>query len=327
MVTLLRKEQMSTVDSLRTGLKWTRAISSYLAWARGETARGSGRVQAGDINIFYKWFGYGEPLLLLHGGFTLIEGWVAQIPALSSSNLLIAMDSRGHGRTTLGTAGLTYRQMGRDAAALLDILHTGPVTVVGASDGGNAALGLAVQRPDLVKGLVLMGTSLNLENCIADKRATTEEFLSPWSPELISLSWIRGLSNPEKDSRNRFIDQMRKLWTEPSDVRLEDLSAVKAPTLIIAGDRDEFIAMPGDPLAVFQELRDAIPGARMTVITDGSHGLNIERAATVNCLIKDFISEPYGKVAPEIVPPPPPSRSIAARFASLVSTFARDINR
>lgn len=318
---------MPLIDSLRTGLKWTGAIGSYLAWARGATARGSGRVQAGDINIYYKWFGYGEPLLLMHGGFTVIEGWVAQIPLLSRSNLLIAMDSRGHGRTTLGTAGLTYRQMGRDAAALLDILHSGPVTVVGSSDGGNAALGLAVERPDLVKGLVLMGTSLNLENCIADKRATTEEFLSPWSPELLGLTSIRELINPEPNSRKRFVEQMRKLWTEPSDVRLEDLSAVQAPTLIIAGDSDEFLALPGDPLAVFEELRGAIPGAQMTVIPGGSHGLNIDQAPTVNRLIKEFVSDPYGEVAPLVVPPPRSSRSIVARFASLMSTLARETNR
>ena len=78
---------------------------------------------------------------------------------------------------------------------------------------------------------------------------------------------------------------------------------------------------------MFQELHDAIPGAKMTVVPGGSHGLNIERAATVNRLIRDFISEPYGKVAPEIAPPPPPSRSIAARFASLLSTCAREMNR
>jgi len=318
---------MSVIDSLRTGLKWTGAIASYLAWARGETARGSGRVQAGDINIYFKWFGAGEPVLLMHGGFTVLEGWVAQIPYLSRGNTLIAMDSRGHGRTTLGTAGLTYGQMGRDAAALLDILHVGPVTVVGSSDGGNAALGLAVERPDLVKGLVLMGASLNLENCIADKRAATERFLSPWSLELMGLMSIRQIINPERDSRKRFMGQMRKMWTEPSDVRLEDLSAVDAPTLIIAGDDDEFLALPGDPLAVFEELRDSMPGAQMTVIPHGSHGLNIEQAPTINKLIRDFISEPYGEVAPPVVPLPGPSRSIAARFASLISTFTRDTNR
>ena len=318
---------MSTSDSLRTGIKWTGAILSYLAWTRGETAKGSGRVQAGDINIYYKWFGHGEPLLLLHGGFMVIEGWVAQIPALAGANLVIAMDSRGHGRTTLGTAGLGYRQMGLDAAALLDILHTGPVTVIGSSDGGNAALGLAVERPDLVRGLILMGTSLNLENCIADKWQTTEEFLRPSSPELITLTYLRELVNPEKGSRGRFVAQMRKMWREPSDVRLEDLSAVKAPTLIIAGDRDEFLAMPGDPLAIFEELRDVIPGAAMTVIPGGSHGLNIEQASTGNSLIKEFVSEPYGVVDRRVAIPPESSHSLAARFAAILSGLAHVPNR
>lgn len=109
------KSHMRTFDLLRTGLHWARATVSYLAWTRGETAKGSGRVQAGDINIFYKWFGFGEPILMLHGGFTAIEGWVAQIPELSRSYFLIGMDSRGHGRTTLGNAGLLrHRSPGAD---------------------------------------------------------------------------------------------------------------------------------------------------------------------------------------------------------------------
>lgn len=318
---------MSTIDSLRTGLHWARATASYLAWTRGETAKGSGRVQAGDINIFYKWFGFGEPVLMLHDGFTAIEGWVAQVPELSRSYLLIGMDSRGHGRTTLGTAGLTYRQLGRDAAALLDILNTGPVTVLGLSDGGNAALGLALERPDLVKGLVLMGTSLNLENGIADKRAAAESFLRNTSPELLFLRLVRDLMNPERGSWPRFLEQMRTLWMAPSDVTLDDISAIEAPALIIAGDKDEFLALPSDPLAIFEALRDAMPNAAMTVIPSGSHGLHIEYAKTVNRLILDFMRDPYGEFPPISFPAAEPSRSIAARLASLFSTFARDTNR
>ena len=318
---------MSILDSVEIGASWTKALASYAVWSRGQRTKGSGRVQAGDIDIYYKWFGRGEPILMLHGGFMVIEGFAAQIPSLSRSHLLIAMDSRGHGRTTLGTEPMTYSQLGRDAAALLDILQVKPVTVLGVSDGGNAALGLAVQRPDLVKGLVLMGTSLNLENRIADVEETTRSFLNPSSPELAITTALRSLINPERNSRTRFIEQMRRLWTEPSDVTLQDLSDVSAPTLIIAGDHDEFLSPPDDPLQVFEELRNAMPRARMTVIPGGHHGLTIEAAGTVNRLVLEFMADPYGEGVPEVDYAEESSRTMASRFASLLSTLAREMNR
>ncbi len=108
---------MKFIDSLNMGLALTRSLASYALWAAEERQRDtSGRGQVGDIDVYYRRYGAGEPVLLLHGGFMFAEAWAGQFPALSRHHLLIAPDSRGHGRTTLGTRELTYRQMAEDSA-------------------------------------------------------------------------------------------------------------------------------------------------------------------------------------------------------------------
>ena len=282
--------KMNTIGSLKASKPWVHALVSFTAWSFFTGCKGSGRVAAGDISIFYKRFGRGEPVLLLHGGFTIAEGWAAQIPALARGHMVVAMDSRGHGRTTLGTARLTYRQMGHDAASLVERLGIGPVHVIGSSDGGIAGLAMALERPDLVRSLVLFGTSFNTANYTEETNEVIERFLRPASPVLRGLLVMRRLLNPEPGTGRRFVDGMREMWTTLPDFSLEELGAISAPTLVVGGDRDEFLSLTEDPLEVFKETADAMPNAELAVIPGGTHTLNIDRAAKVNALILSFLA-------------------------------------
>jgi pimeloyl-ACP methyl ester carboxylesterase len=265
---------VNTIESLKVGRPWISALLTYAAFSRLTRSKGCGRLPAGDIDIYYKRFGCGEPVLLLHGGFMVSEGWAAQMPALARDHMVIAMDSRGHGRTTLGTAQLTYRQMGLDVANLIERLGVGPAHVIGSSDGGIAGLALALERPDLLRSLVLLGTS----------------FLSPRAPVLLGLRGLRRLMNPEPWTGRRFVASMRKLWTTLPDFTVEELGTICTPTLVIGCDKDEFLSLSDDPLEVFRETAAAMPNAELAVIPGGTHTVNINRPGVVNELILNFIA-------------------------------------
>jgi pimeloyl-ACP methyl ester carboxylesterase len=281
---------VNTIESLKVGRPWISALLTYAAFSRLTRSKGCGRLPAGDIDIYYKRFGCGEPVLLLHGGFMVSEGWAAQMPALARDHMVIAMDSRGHGRTNLGTAPLTYRQMGRDVANFIERLGVGPAHVIGSSDGGIAGLALALERPDLLRSLVLLGTSFNTSNYSREAMREIDRFLSPRAPVLLGLRGLRRLMNPEPWTGRRFVASMRKLWTTLPDFTVEELGTICTPTLVIGCDKDEFLSLSDDPLEVFRETAAAMPNAELAVIPGGTHTVNINRPGVVNELILNFIA-------------------------------------
>lgn len=281
---------MNFIQSLGMSYAMARSLSTYAFWILRTRPRDtSGRMEVGDISMFYRCYGAGDPVLMLHGGFMFAETWASQIPVLSRHYRVIAPDSRGHGRTTLGTRELTYRQMAEDCAELIEMLGRGPAHLVGSSDGGTTALALAMQRPELVRSLVLLGTPFNTSNYSPASWRSIDKFMRPVSPELISMRVVRRLLSAEPEQGAEFVRRMGKMWYELPDFTPEQLGLIEAPALVIAGDRDEFLSLWDDPLQVFRETVAAIPRAQLMVVPGGTHAVHEQRAREVNRLILDFL--------------------------------------
>ncbi|HEY5532293.1 MAG TPA: alpha/beta fold hydrolase [Candidatus Anoxymicrobiaceae bacterium] len=283
---------MNTVESLRMEAAWLRNLARFRIWAhRTRIPSTRGRVFTGDISIYYQACGSGEPVLFLHGGFSSGDSWAPQVMALAPKYRSIFMDSRGHGRTTLGRLGLSYEQMGRDAVALIEDLNAGPAHVVGWSDGGTTALAMALSRPDLLRSMTLLGTPFSIENYSRAAWLSIHSFLSPLSRELLFVRAMRRLTSPEPWDGAAFVRQMRRMWTQEPNYTTEDLSRIHIPTLVIACDSDEFLSTTEEPLGVFEATARALPSARMSVILGGNHSVSIERPDDVNHLILEFLDD------------------------------------
>jgi len=92
------------------------------------------------VNLYYEIYGKGDPLILLHGNGGNIEGMKYQIEYFSKNYRVIAMDCRGRGKPELGKDSLSYMQMTKDVASLLDYLHVDSTFIIGRSDGGIIAI-------------------------------------------------------------------------------------------------------------------------------------------------------------------------------------------
>ena len=97
--------------------------------------------------------GSGDPVVLVHGGWSDHTIWDLVAPELARSFTVIACDRRGHGESPRGRPA-TRRDQEDDVARLIERLDLGPAHVVGTSFGGSIALGLAASRPDLVRDVV-----------------------------------------------------------------------------------------------------------------------------------------------------------------------------
>ncbi|MGW0948910.1 alpha/beta fold hydrolase [Streptomyces sp. NPDC002623] len=114
-------------------------------------------VRDDDVRLFHTDEGSGPAVLLLHGWACDSHDWSWQIPDLLTQGYrVIALDHRGHGRSSAPQGDYLPQTLADDAAALVEELGTGPVLVLGHSMGAVVGSALAVRRPDLVRALVLV---------------------------------------------------------------------------------------------------------------------------------------------------------------------------
>ncbi|MBW8688001.1 alpha/beta fold hydrolase [Chitinophaga rhizophila] len=226
-----------------------------------------------DVNgnrIYYEVYGDGEPLLLLHGALESIVSFEKQIPALSQSFKVIAVDTRGHGKSTADTTRLTYELYAADMYQLLKVLKLDAVNVLGWSDGGNTGLIMAMRYPDKVKKLAVSGACL-----FADTTAIEKFVLDTVRSRVKMLEALPG------NARQFELRVSRCLLEEPN-IKPSELQLIKSPALIIAGERD-FVKAGHTRL-----IADNIPGSKLLIIDNTTHDVPREAPDLFNKQVEAF---------------------------------------
>jgi len=111
--------------------------------------------EVGDVRLFFTDEGTGSPpILFIHGYSCDSHDWMWQLPYFAARHRVIAVDLRGHGRSSIPAKGFGARDFAGDLAGLVDGLGCGPVVAVGHSLGGVVASALAIEYPSLVQAVV-----------------------------------------------------------------------------------------------------------------------------------------------------------------------------
>jgi len=242
--------------------------------------------------IYYERHGRGNPVLLLHGGFSHGDRQKSLIDLLAPHYEVIAVDTQGHGRSTLGNQPLTYPLLADDMARLLDGLGVGPVTVVGHSDGGVIGYILAARYPTKVRALVANGANFRK----AGRGGMTpqiNEWIKTITPEMVE-GWgdIRRpyeRLNPEADW-GRFVAGVKELWQSETNLTEDDLKAIRCPVLISYGDSDTFVK-----LADIVWMYEQIPDANLYVAPNGDHGHHQDQIEAFGPILLRFLNRVHGQ--------------------------------
>lgn len=261
----------------------TRGIINYYAWKTLSRESGKGkRIPVNGISLYYEVHGSGKPVLLMHGGLVFIESFYNQIPALAKEFMVIAPDSRSHGRSTDTAQALSYRQMALDMAVLLDQLKIKKADIVGWSDGGIIGLDLAMNRPDLVNKLVVIGTNFNTAG-LDPKGVEETKKMTPGTAELKPAKDFYERVAPDPARWPVFFEKVRTMWLTQPNYAPADLKKIGAPTLIILGEKDSIKRDHGE------EMQRLIPGSRLHIIQGASHFVGMEKPDELNMAIIDFL--------------------------------------
>lgn len=227
-------------------------------------------IQNGDFRMHYEERGNGEPLVLLHGNGESLEYFSGQMAYFSKTFRVIAVDTRGHGRSGRGRAPFTLEQFGEDLHKFCLGLGIGRMHLLGFSDGANIALGFAGKHPEMVESLILNGANLRPSGV---KLSVQAGIAAGWA--LVSV-----LSPAVRDCRRKR-ELLGLMVTQPHYGERE-LKALTMPTLVIAGDRDMIRE------SHTREIAAGIEGSRL-VILKGDHFIAAREPETFNRAVGDFL--------------------------------------
>jgi pimeloyl-ACP methyl ester carboxylesterase len=226
----------------------------------------SGHAPVNGIEMYYEVHGRreGVPLVLLHGGGSTIEVTFGRVlPVLAEGRRVIAVEEQGHGRTTDREGPVTFEGSAEDVAALLRHLEVEQADLFGFSNGASVALQVAIRHPELVRKLVFASSITKRDGAVPELWGFIDQADFSNMPQPLKDAFLR--VNPDERQLRTMHDKDAARMRGFEDVPDEALRSVRAPTLIVLGDRD--IVKPEHAL----ELTRLIPDARLLSLP-GGHG-------------------------------------------------------
>ena len=218
-----------------------------------------------NIKLYSREKGVGTPLVLLHGNGEDGTYFESQMEYFSSKYRVIAVDTRGHGRSPRGGKKFCLDTFADDLNDFFVYTGLPPAHLLGFSDGGNIALLFALKHPEKIKSLILNGANLFPDGM-------TEETHSE-----IQAQYQKFRKNGDIKNMELF-----ELMLNEPDINPAELQKVTVPALIIAGDRDMIKEEHTRLIA------GSLPMAELKIIP-GSHFIAKENPLTFNREVEAFL--------------------------------------
>jgi pimeloyl-ACP methyl ester carboxylesterase len=225
-------------------------------------------VDAGGVRTYYEAIGAGEPLVLMHGGLCAIET-ITPLAGLLAERFRVYMpERRATGRTPDVEGPLTYPIMAEDTIAWMAAVGLSSAHLVGWSDGATVGLRVALERPDLVKRLVLIGEPAGPEGASEEAR---EMMKLPEMPRESFPPFLRDLyAAASPDGPDHFDVVLQKEWAMiqgNEGIPVSELKRVESPTLVLLGEHDIITVEHARAMA------ESLPDGRYVVVPGADHGL------------------------------------------------------
>ena len=278
------------------------------------------KVHVGDIEMAYKMFGKGDPLILHNGASDNMDAWdPALLTRLASNNTVIIFDSRGIGNTTAGTEPYSIQLLGNDTAGLMDALKIQQANVLGYSLGTFTTQQFAITHPDKVSSIILIAgtcggkdgiprpaefdklqagivnkTQNNIPVSQDEMKSLVNASLgSGWIklhpefaeiPENITFQQMKPSVSPEtlNNQKNAGFAWVASDWNGACD----DLAKIDKPLLVIAGTDDNLYVPHGNSLVIANK----VPGAWLVQIKDAGHAVPDQYPNEVGKILQTFLS-------------------------------------
>ena len=243
----------------------------------------SGYAPVNGLKMYYEIHGDGVPLVLIHGGGSTIKTTFGNIlPLLAKHYKVIAVELQAHGHTGDRDHALTFEQDADDVAGLLRYLAINKAHIFGFSNGGNTAMQVAIRHPALVNKLIIVSSFYKRDGLIPGFFNGMQYSNLENMPAPLKTAYLEATAN--KSGLQIMHDKDKARMLQFKDWSDKDLGSIKAPALLIIGDKDivtpqhavemshkipnsELMILPGTHGSFIGEVCTASPGSKMPEIT------------------------------------------------------------
>lgn len=238
-------------------------------------------IHTGDARIYYEVYGKGKTIVILHGGVFGSTYEMAQfIDSLSKNYQVIAVSTRGHGKSEMGTGLPTYEQKAMDVSTIIQAVTKDSVTVLGFSDGAYTGYFLAAIYPSKVKRLITIGAGE------WSKGARTFNLNSKMAFSMDSVYWKQQRAlMPEPQKIDHWFSSLNQYYNSVV-VGKEIFGKLHCPVLMMAGERDQNAPLKSVIAAYYM-----IPNARLSIIPNAPHTAFLTNFPAVWAGIVPFIKQ------------------------------------
>ena len=223
-----------------------------------------------DIQLHYIEQGQGQPLILLHGNGEDLTYFEHQIPYFSKNYRVIAIDTRGHGKSPRGEKPFTIVQFAEDLHDFMDEKDIGKAILLGFSDGGNIALTFALKYPDKVEKMIVDGANLFPSG------------VKPFYQWPIEIGYrIAKLFSKKSEQAKQNAEMLGLMVNEPH-IEPSELAYLMMPVLVVAGTKD---MIKGSHTRL---IYSSLPNAQLSIV-EGDHFVANKNADAFNKVVEEFL--------------------------------------
>ncbi|MBL7825246.1 MAG: alpha/beta fold hydrolase [Saprospiraceae bacterium] len=252
------------------------------------------------MNLYFREFGAGPPIIILHGLFGFSDNWQTIAKALAENHLVITPDLRNHGRSP-HVADHSYPEMADDLRAFMENHWIHSAVLIGHSMGGKVAMQLALHDPDLVERLIVVDIDpgqaednhssifqalMAMDLSKMTTRSQAEDYLSERIPDVGTRQFL--LKNITRDDNGAFAWKMNLpvLWKHFPDI-LAPVSGdpYEKPTLFVRGSRSDYIKPEETTL-----IHTLFPQAHIETIEGAGHWVHADKPNELLAVLNKFLA-------------------------------------
>ncbi|WP_080779604.1 alpha/beta fold hydrolase [Chryseobacterium phocaeense] len=218
------------------------------------------------IRMYYEIYGFGKPLVLIHGGgSSILFDFKEIIARLEDQFQLIGIDLQNHGMTEHRDIPETFEQDAHDVVALLKELDVEKASFWGFSNGGNTVMQIAHLYPEMTEKLIIASSFYKRNGMMEGFFESMAEATLESMPEPLKINFLN--LNPDFSLlENMFEKDSRRMQTfEDWDEKI--LTSIQVPALFISGDQD--VMKPEHVIEMWR----LVQGSRLMILpaTHGSY--------------------------------------------------------
>jgi pimeloyl-ACP methyl ester carboxylesterase len=267
----------------------TISFKSFTQAIYGNNTAAGHYLKVSDANIYYEIYGSGKPVVLLHGGiWGYIDDYRDLIPVLSKKYQVIVIATRGHGKSELGSEKFSYQLFSEDTYKVIKHVTEDSVIVIGFSDGGDQAYYLAANHPEVVKKLISIGGNFGATDYSKEGKTfmnhLNANYFHAYEKDFMNR---RKAIMPDSTRFDEFVNRLADVWRDSVYVTKETIVSIQCPTLIAAGDSDEWCLVE-----TYTALYRLLKKGHLAIIPGSGHNIFIRQPKLAIDIITSFIDEP-----------------------------------